>query len=80
VFLQGYWPGDRASRSFSRETLAARRPGIVVISLTAYSNLRPWTDLRGFDSLLQTAMGFSHAEGKAAGDDTPRTHPMQIQD
>jgi hypothetical protein len=37
-------------------------------------------DRRGFDSLVQTAMGFNHAEGEAAGDGKPKPLPMQILD
>jgi len=80
VFSQGYRPGGLAALGFSPEALAARRPGIVAVSLTAYGPLGPWADRRGFDSLLQTAMGFNDAEGKAAGDNVPRALPMQILD
>ncbi|TQF08417.1 CoA transferase, partial [Myxococcus llanfairpwllgwyngyllgogerychwyrndrobwllllantysiliogogogochensis] len=80
VFSQGYRPGGLAARGFSPEALAQRRPGIVCVSLTAYGTQGPWADRRGFDSLVQTAMGFNHAEGEAAGNGTPRALPMQILD
>ncbi|TKI04492.1 CoA transferase [Martelella alba] len=80
VFSQGYRPGGLAERGFSPEALAERRPGIVCVSLTAYGTQGPWADRRGFDSLVQTAMGFNHAEGEAAGDGRPRALPMQILD
>lgn len=80
VFSQGYRPGGLAALGFSPEALAARRPGIVAMSLTAYGPQGPWADRRGFDSLVQTAMGFNHAEGEAAGDGKPRALPMQILD
>lgn len=80
VFSQGYRPGGLAALGFSAQTLAARRPGIVVVSLSAYGPHGPWADRRGFDSLVQTAMGFNHAEGEAAGDGKPRPLPMQILD
>ena len=32
---------------------------------------RPWARRRGFDSLVQTASGFNHAEAQAAGQPTP---------
>ncbi|MDO9176419.1 MAG: CoA transferase, partial [Actinomycetota bacterium] len=66
VFLQGYRPGALAARGYSAQALAARRPGIVVASLSAYGALGPWADRRGFDSLVQTATGFNLAEGEAA--------------
>jgi len=80
VFAQGYCPGGIAALGFSPAALAAHRPGIVVVSLTAYGNRGPWAGRRGFDSLVQTAMGFNHAEGEAAGDGKPRALPMQILD
>lgn len=66
VFLQGYRPGALAGCGYSPAALAARRPGIVVASLSAYGALGPWADRRGFDSLVQTATGFNLAEGEAA--------------
>ncbi|BBQ01237.1 CoA transferase (plasmid) [Burkholderia sp. SFA1] len=80
VFAQGYRPGGVASLGFGPEALAARRPGIVYTSLTAYGTRGPWASRRGFDSLVQTAMGFNAAEGEAAGDGKPRPLPMQMLD
>ena len=40
----------------------------------------PWARRRGFDSLVQTASGFNHAEAQAAGQPTPKPLPMQILD
>ncbi|WP_246893226.1 CoA transferase [Achromobacter xylosoxidans] len=74
VFSQGYRPGGLAALGFSPEA------GIVAVSLTAYGPQGPWADRRGFDSLVQTAMGFNHAEGEVAGDGKPRALPMQILD
>jgi hypothetical protein len=54
------------------------RPGIVYVTLTAYGHEGPWSQRRGFDSLVQTAMGFNHAEGEPLG--RPRPLPMQILD
>ncbi|SAK43405.1 L-carnitine dehydratase/bile acid-inducible protein F [Caballeronia hypogeia] len=80
VFAQGYRPGGIASLGFGPEALAERRPGIVYTSLTAYGTQGPWADRRGFDSLIQTAMGFNAAEGQAAGEGKPRPLPMQMLD
>jgi crotonobetainyl-CoA:carnitine CoA-transferase CaiB-like acyl-CoA transferase len=80
VFTQGYRPGGLAALGFGADAVAARRPGIVYVSLTAYGTQGPWAARRGFDSLVQTAMGFNHAEGEAAGDAKPRALPMQILD
>ncbi|MNV74568.1 CoA-transferase family III [compost metagenome] len=50
------------------------------MSLTAYGNEGPWANRRGFDSLVQTATGFNHAEAQAAGQEAPKPLPMQILD
>jgi crotonobetainyl-CoA:carnitine CoA-transferase CaiB-like acyl-CoA transferase len=80
VFIQGYRPGGLAELGFGPQDLAAKRPGIVYVSLTAYGAQGPWAARRGFDSLVQTAMGFNDAEGRAFGDGKPRALPMQILD
>ncbi|MBB3175786.1 CoA transferase [Variovorax sp. Sphag1AA] len=80
VFIQGYRPGGIAALGFGPDDAARARPGIVYVSLTAYGTQGPWASRRGFDSLVQTAMGFNHAEGEAAGGGKPRPLPMQILD
>jgi crotonobetainyl-CoA:carnitine CoA-transferase CaiB-like acyl-CoA transferase len=80
VFVQGYRPQSLARRGFGPQEVCRQRPGIVYVSLSAYGSQGPWTERRGFDSLVQTAMGFNDAEGKAAGQDSPRPLPMQILD
>ena len=80
VFVQGYRPGALEARGFGPEALATLRPGIVTVSLSAYGSRGPWASRRGFDSLVQTATGFNHAEAAAAGADGPRPLPVQILD
>ncbi|MEP6790407.1 MAG: CoA transferase [Ramlibacter sp.] len=80
VMVQGYRPGGLQALGFGAQAAAALRPGLVYVSLSAYGAQGPWAGRRGFDSLLQTAMGFNHAEGQAAGDGQPRAMPMQILD
>lgn len=80
VFLQGYRPGALGAFGFAPEDLARLRPGIVVVSLSAYGAQGPWGGRRGFDSLVQTATGFNLAEAQAAGEHVPRALPLQILD
>jgi crotonobetainyl-CoA:carnitine CoA-transferase CaiB-like acyl-CoA transferase len=80
VFVQGYRPGGLEALGYGPQALARKRPGIVCVSLSAYGTEGPWAGRRGFDSLVQTAMGFNRAEGDAAGDGKPRALPMQILD
>jgi crotonobetainyl-CoA:carnitine CoA-transferase CaiB-like acyl-CoA transferase len=80
VFIQGYRPGGLQSLGFGPSDVAAKRPGVVYVSLTAYGTRGPWSGRRGFDSLVQTATGFNHAEAQGMADAKPRPLPMQILD
>lgn len=80
VFIQGYRPGGIAALGFGPDAAVRARPGIVYVSLSAYGTKGPWAPRRGFDSLVQTTMGFNHAEGEAAGEGKPKPLPMQILD
>jgi crotonobetainyl-CoA:carnitine CoA-transferase CaiB-like acyl-CoA transferase len=80
VFVQGYRPGGLQQLGYGAEPMAERHPGIVVVSLSAYGPGGPWSRRRGFDSLVQTASGFNHAEALAFGSGAARALPMQILD
>jgi crotonobetainyl-CoA:carnitine CoA-transferase CaiB-like acyl-CoA transferase len=80
VLLQGYRPGGIAGLGFGPDAVAALRPGIVCVSLSAYGRCGPWAGRRGFDSLVQTATGFNDAEGATAGSAEPKALPMQVLD
>ena len=80
IFSQGYRPKSIAALGFSPQDAANINPGIVYVSLSAYGHAGPWAERRGFDSLVQTATGFNHAEGQAAGIDGPKELPAQMLD
>jgi len=80
VFLQGYRPGAIAAHGFTPAALAALKPGIVCVSLSAWGHLGPWAGRRGFDSLVQNANGINDEERIAAGEDKPRPLPCQALD
>ena len=80
IFSQGYRPQAIAALGFSPQDAARISPGIVYVSLSAYGHSGPWAERRGFDSLVQTATGFNHAEGQAAGVDGPKELPAQMLD
>ncbi len=80
IFSQGYRPQALAGLGFSPQAAAQISPGIVYVTLTAYGHAGPWAERRGFDSLVQTATGFNHAEGQAAGVDGPKELPAQLLD
>lgn len=80
IFSQGYRPESLANLGFSSAAVAAMRPGIVYVSLSAYGHAGPWANHRGFDSLVQTATGINHAEAAAAGIAGPKELPAQALD
>jgi crotonobetainyl-CoA:carnitine CoA-transferase CaiB-like acyl-CoA transferase len=83
VFVQSYRPGALDARGFSPETLAAVRPGIVYVSLSAYGYEGPWRERRGFDSLVQSVSGFVSEHslgGKERSEGPPRHLPAQAID
>ncbi len=63
VFSQGYRPGALGDRGFSPEALARLRPGIVYVSLCAFSHVGPWASRRGFDTVVQTVSGITSRQG-----------------
>ena len=80
IFLQSYRPGALARHGFGPAQVAAMNPGIIVGTLSAYGESGPWAGKRGFDSLVQTATGFNHAEAEAAGSSSPKPLPCQALD
>jgi len=63
VFSQSYRPGTLAARGFSPEALARLRPGIVMVSLSAFGHAGPWAARRGFDTVVQTVSGITSRQG-----------------
>lgn len=76
VFSQAYRPGSLAQRGFSPQALAAARPGIVLISLNAWGHSGPWSERRGYDTVVQAANGMALASGA----DRPAGMPVALQD
>jgi crotonobetainyl-CoA:carnitine CoA-transferase CaiB-like acyl-CoA transferase len=77
VFSQSYRPGSLAARGFSAEALAALRPGIVCISLSAWDTTGPWRARRGFDSIVQSVSGMA---ALSATDGRPQYLPVSAID
>jgi crotonobetainyl-CoA:carnitine CoA-transferase CaiB-like acyl-CoA transferase len=63
VFSQGYRPGTLGGRGLSPEALAQLRPGLVYVSLCAFSHVGPWASRRGFDTVVQTVSGITSRQG-----------------
>jgi crotonobetainyl-CoA:carnitine CoA-transferase CaiB-like acyl-CoA transferase len=71
VFSQGYRPGTLGSRGLSPEELAAIRPGLVYVSLCAFSHAGPWASRRGFDTVVQTVSGITSRQAEVVPGSTP---------
>jgi crotonobetainyl-CoA:carnitine CoA-transferase CaiB-like acyl-CoA transferase len=67
VFSQSYRPGTLAARGFDPEALAELRPGIVYVTLSAWSHAGPWRNRRGYDTIVQAATGMAEASSDAHG-------------
>jgi crotonobetainyl-CoA:carnitine CoA-transferase CaiB-like acyl-CoA transferase len=64
VFSQGYRPGTLGNRGLSPEELARLRPGLVYVSLCAFSHIGPWSSRRGFDTVVQNVSGITTRQGE----------------
>jgi crotonobetainyl-CoA:carnitine CoA-transferase CaiB-like acyl-CoA transferase len=79
VVVQGYRPGALDAFGLDPDALAARHPGLVVLTLSAWGHDGPWSGRRGFDSLVQAASGIAVLE-RVSGSETPGALPAQILD
>jgi len=77
VFLQAYRPGALDAFGLSPDEVAAIRPGIVYVTLSAWGHQGPWSGRRGYDSLVQSATGIAWECGREG---RPGTLPAQAQD
>ncbi|HUN67244.1 MAG TPA: CoA transferase, partial [Burkholderiales bacterium] len=80
VFSQSYRPGTLAARGFSAEQAAALRPGIVYVTLSAWGSTGPWSERRGFDSIVQTVSGMAMAQGAGSAPPKPKLMPVSAID
>ena len=82
VFSQGYRPGTLADRGLSPEALAALRPGLVYVSLCAFSHKGPWASRRGFDTVVQNVSGITTRQGELfpGAEPGPQFYPVSAID
>ena len=83
VFSQGYRPGTLAARGLAPEQLTALRPGIVYVSLCAFSHAGPWASRRGFDTVVQNVSGITTRQGQvfpASEPGAPQFYPVSAID
>lgn len=81
VFIQSYRPGSLAAQGLSNEELLALNPRLIITSLNAYGPDGPWSQRRGFDSLVQTCSGINVADAERYGaGEAARVLPCQALD
>ncbi len=82
VFSQGYRPGTLGGRGLSPEELSALRPGLIYVSLCAFSHVGPWASRRGFDTVVQNVSGITTRQGELfpGGEPGPQFYPVSAID
>ncbi len=82
IFSQGYRPGTLAKRGLSPKDLAAIRPGVIYISLSAFGRVGPWASRRGFDTVVQTVSGITTRQGELfpGAEPGPQFYPVSAID
>jgi hypothetical protein len=82
VFSQGYRPGTLGNRGLSPEELARLRPGLVYVSLCAFSHKGPWAPRRGFDTVVQNVSGITTRQGELfpGAEPGPQFYPVSAID
>jgi len=71
VFSQGYRPGTLGARGMSPEELAAIRPGLIYVSLSAFGHTGPWASRRGFDTVIQSVSGIAARQAEVVPGPAP---------
>ena len=66
VWIDAYRPGALAGFDLSPDRVAALRPGIVIVQISAFDWSGPWAGRRGFDSIVQSTTGVRWAGGELA--------------
>src|SRR5207248_8461320 len=62
VVIQSFRPGALDRRGCSAEALAARRPGLIYVSVSGYGSGGPWATRGAYEALGQSVAGISEAE------------------
>jgi len=72
VWIDAFRPGAMAAHGLPPERVAALRPGVVIVQISAFDWVGPWAGRRGYDSIVQSTTGIRWAGGEVATDDTGR--------
>jgi crotonobetainyl-CoA:carnitine CoA-transferase CaiB-like acyl-CoA transferase len=80
VFIEGYRPHRLAAHGFGPEALAARRPGLVSVTVNCFGSGGPFADRAGWDQIAQAVTGMCDVQGRAAGAGRPALTPVYLCD
>lgn len=80
VLLHGYRPGALERLGLDAQSLRRSNPGLIDVCLNAYGWSGPWSQRRGFDSLVQMSSGIADYGMKQSGADRPVPLPVQALD
>ncbi|WP_052227038.1 CoA transferase [Microbacterium mangrovi] len=80
VLVHGYRGGAMDGLGLSEEQRRHVRPGLVDVAERAYGWTGPWTERRGFDSLVQFSSGIAHLGMTSARAAEPVSLPVQALD
>jgi len=80
VLVHGYRPGAMAGLGLSADMLFKVNPTLINVSLCAYGWTGPWSNRRGFDSLVQMSSGIAHQGMVAFDSGKPCPLPVQALD
>ena len=80
--LAGLSAGHARQRGLSPEELAKLRPGLVYVSMWAFSHVGPWASRRGFDTVVQTVSGITSRQGELfpGAEPGPQFYPVSAID
>ena len=80
ILVHGYRSGALQNLGYGAETLRQIAPELIDVSLTAYGWSGPWSDRRGFDSLVQMSSGIASEGMHRTGAAAPVPLPVQALD
>ena len=80
LLVHGYRPGALVRLGYDGEALRTLNPRLVDVSLNAYGWSGPWSQRRGFDSLVQMSTGIAEYGMRRACADRPVSLPVQALD
>lgn len=80
VLVHGYRSGALEGLGYTKDYLHRLSPKLIEVSLNAYGHTGPWSQRRGFDSLVQMSSGIADEGMRQSDKDRPFPLPVQALD